>query len=81
MHQIESFRHKKRISYFMGSDQSYTSRDENAHTKSYDQQYAYQTAEKDNYGQTVYDRYSPSYAYENPTGRDNYGNPTYGDDQ
>ena len=22
-------------------------------------------------------RYKPSYAYQNPTGRDNYGNPTY----
>ena len=33
--------------------------------------------ERDGYGNSVYAAYSERYACQNPTGRDNYGNPTY----
>jgi hypothetical protein len=55
----------------------YTSRHEKYPWKSYDQQYSHQTAEKDDYGTPVYDRYQQSYAYEPASGHDAYGNPTY----
>lgn len=33
--------------------------------------------EKDGYGNSIYTAYNERYAYQNPTGRDGYGNPTY----
>ena len=35
----------------------------------------------DNYGNTTYTTYNERYAYQNPTGRDNYGSPTYDPDK
>lgn len=65
----------------MGSSEStsYTSRSEHDYSKSYDSDRNGYDSHKDSYGQNTYDRYQPSYAGENASGRDEYGNPTYGD--
>ena len=66
----------------MGSEESssYTSRSEHDYSQSYDSRGNGYDSHKDSYGSNTYDRYQQSYAYENSTGRDGYGNPTYGND-
>jgi hypothetical protein len=61
----------------MSENEGYTSSCATDSSKSYDQQYPGQMAEKDNYGNAVYERYGQSYNGETSSGKDEYGNSKY----